>query len=209
MARPLLARVAMTANRIALSTLAFVISACASTPPQAPGTILHGTVTFSPITDSVSKFEPSDRGLTDQTFPPLEQLDESTLGTGNCSMFVLAKPSTTGQLGWQFAAPAGMTFRHIVVKAPVTVDSRAGFAGQATAGLRTDDTEVNLALAGISGNESVGTQAEIDAAIAGQDHFEIIFELSNTYTSDLERIFTQALRQCPGELAPFSLTASF
>jgi hypothetical protein len=190
--------------------LALLTTACTSSPTQAPGTILTGTLTYSPITDPLAKFDVATRGLTDQIFPSLELLDESSIGTGNCSMLVLSSPDTSGQWGWQFAAPAGMTFAHLTVEAPVTVDPRASFTAEAVAGLRTDDAEVNLAEAGAGSAEPLGTQTSIDAAVAGTDHFEIIFDLANNgYTSDLQRIFTQALRQCPGDPVPFSISASF
>jgi hypothetical protein len=197
-------RSTMRTNAIAL----LLLGACSAT--QAPGTIVDGVLTFSPSADSLDKFEPSSPsvGLTEQVFPALVELDESSIGTGDCSMLVLQSGYTSGQWGWEFAAPAGSTFQHIMLSAPVTVDSR-GNLDEAIAGLRSDNGVVNVALAGIAEGQA-STPDELDANIRGMDHFEIIFDLAAApYTTDLERIYPQALRQCPGDAPPFSLSATF
>ena len=198
------------------------LAACTSSPPemsmggggggggggQAAGTVLVGTLEFSPITDSLDKFQLA--SLTDghQPAPPLEVLDEATLGTGDCSMVVLPSGEQFGATGWVFAAPAGQTFTHVSVVAPVTLDPRADTSTTSIqALLLTQDTTLELGSLGDAA-AAPATQSDIDAAVAGLDQFAIAFGIDNPdYSDDLERIFPQALRQCPGAAAPFSISA--
>ena len=66
------------------------------------GAQLSGTVTFSPLTDSLSKF-----AYPANSSPSLEILNEATTGTGTAYMVVQPNGKTSGRLDWQFCVPAG------------------------------------------------------------------------------------------------------
>jgi hypothetical protein len=205
--------------RMSVCGLVLGLAACTSSPDMQvgpgsgggnpTGTIVSGTLTFGPMIDVLTKFQTVPVTVNGSVAPQLRVLDERAIGTGSCSMLVLPDGATMGAAGWEFAAPSGKRFSHLNLKWSVYVDPRSDNATIARAVLLTNDGQLDLTLQGASGTQTA-TPAEIDAAIAGTDRFAIVFELDNPdYTSQLGRIFAQALRQCPGDTPPFSISATF
>jgi hypothetical protein len=201
---------------LAIAAIATVLCACSASSDTtsdagatAP-TVVDQPLTFSPITDSIDKFlagpYPMDNG---ENFPMLEVVHEADLGTGNCSMLALPDGQQSAALAWFFAAPAGKTFEHVALTWSVYVDPRASDNVDARAMLVGGTTEVDLSLMDASSTETAD-QDDIDSATVGQSYFTVAFQLDNSdYTSELTRIYSQALRQCPGDPVPFSVSATF
>ena len=166
------------------------------------GTVVSGTITFSPTTDSLSKFD----------YPSGEtpSLDIETYSDG-CSYAAIEDGMSDGVLAWQFQAPGGAAFSSLsFANIDVYADGRATSSAFAQAVLIDSDDTSNvlpLATAKAAGHQ-LATADDVSSWVSGKRSFFLQFSLNNPgYTSELSRIFVQALRLCPGDPTPFVLSA--